>query len=72
MEIKTLTNNIEKLCSVEKFIVDNGRAINKDDTEILEIIESVIGNSTYGSYICKLDFVEQLKSLAKFRRGLNR
>lgn len=67
MKTKILMVNVEKLCSVEKFIVDNRRAINEDDTEILEILESVMEFYTYGWYICQQDFIEQLKELAKFK-----
>jgi len=66
-EILKKFKDIEKLCKVENFILNNGRAITEQDKEILRIAESVMQDYNYGWYIYEENIIEQLKSINKFK-----
>ena len=59
--------DIEKLCKVENFILNNDSAITKQDKEILRIAENVMQDYTYGWYIYEENIIEQLRSINKFK-----
>ena len=59
--------DVEKLCKVENFILNNGSAITEQDKEILKIAENVMQNYTYGWYIYEENIIEQLHSINKFK-----
>lgn len=59
--------NIEKLCKVEKFILENGRPIDENDKEILSLIETVMDDYQYGWYITDDKLIWQLINISKFK-----
>jgi len=59
--------DIEKLCKVENFILNNDSAITRQDKEILRIAENVMQDYTYGWYIYEENIIEQLKSINQFK-----
>jgi hypothetical protein len=59
--------DIEKLCKVEGFILENGRAITEEDRDILKLLEGVMTDYTYGWYIYEEPLFEQLRSINKFK-----
>jgi hypothetical protein len=59
--------NVDKLCTVENYILENERALNKDDTYMLHLLETIMDQYTYGWYITRESIFEQLKSINQFK-----
>jgi hypothetical protein len=67
MENLKKIKDVEKLCKVEAFILNNGRTITEKDKDILYLAEEVMQDYTYGWYIYEESLPEQLKSINKFK-----
>jgi hypothetical protein len=59
--------DIEKLHKVESFLLTEGRPINNDDIEMLDLLGSIMDDYTYGWYITNDDYFEQLKNINEFK-----
>jgi hypothetical protein len=59
--------DIEKLHKVESFLLTEGRPIDNDDIEMLDLLGSVMDDYTYGWYITNDDYFEQLKNINEFK-----
>jgi len=59
--------NVEKLCKVENYILENEKAINKEDAYMIDLLENIMDHYTYGWYILEETIFEQLKSINKFK-----
>jgi hypothetical protein len=59
--------DIEKLHKVESFILTNGRAIELEDKDMLDLLEGVMQDYNYGWYITDEDVFYQLKSINEFK-----
>jgi len=59
--------NIKKLCQVENYILENEKALNKEDTYMFNLIETIMDYYTYGWYILEETMFEQLKSINQFK-----
>lgn len=59
--------DIEKLHKVESFILTNGRSIEETDTEMLNLLESMMQDYKYGWYISDEKLFEQLESINQFK-----
>jgi len=60
--------DVEKLCEVENFILNNGSAITEQDKEILKIAENVMQNYTYGWYIYEENIIRFYGAKFSFSR----
>lgn len=67
MEVIKRLKDVEKLCKVENFIISNGRPLTEQDKDMLYLIEDVMEDYTYGWYIYKEGFFNQLKSINEFK-----
>jgi len=59
--------DIKKLHKVESFILTNGKPIEETDIEILDLLEGVMQDYTYGWYIPDESCFEQLKNINEFK-----
>jgi len=59
--------NVEKLCQVENYILENEKALNKEDTYMIHLLENIMDHYTYGWYVLEENIFEQLKSINKFK-----
>ena len=59
--------NTKKLCEVENYILENEKSLNKEDTCMIHLIETIMDNYTYGWYILEENLFDQLKSINKFK-----
>jgi hypothetical protein len=67
MDILKKIEDIEKLHKVENFIFEKRRPITEQDDLILNILERVMQDYTYGWYVCEESTIEQLISINKFK-----
>jgi len=65
--IENNVKNIENLCKVEDYILENEKALNKEDTYMIRLLEHVMEYYTYGWYIIEESMFEQLKSINRFK-----
>ena len=59
--------NVEKLCKVEDYILENEKALNKEDTYMIHLLETIMDYYTYGWYILEENMLKQLKSINQFK-----
>jgi len=59
--------NVEELCVIDNYILENEKALNKEDTYLLHSLETIMDQYTYGWYITRETIIEQLKSINRFK-----